>query len=108
LDAGDVRAEALDAVSGVLKLDLAGPRWEAVEQVAAAMEDALAAGDLRSVRSAAETLAFPGPVRTTSLGSTPVVPPPPAVRDLLNRLVHILDGMTEGEAGSPALAEDDR
>jgi hypothetical protein len=108
-DVFDVRAEALDVISDALQWQLAGPRWQAIEQVLAAMDAALAAGDLTALTAATADLELAGPLRITRIGADPVVPPPPRVRDRLNRLLHSLDGMpgAKQEEPSPAEAGDD-
>jgi hypothetical protein len=86
----DVRAEALDIISDVLQWRLADGRWRAIQQVLAAMDDALAAGDVDALAAATADLELAGPLRITRIGAPPIVPPTPPVRDLLNRLVHSL------------------
>jgi hypothetical protein len=90
----DGRAGALDVVSDVLLWRLAAGRWDAVGQMLAAMEAALAAGDGDGLMAATAGLEVAGPPRTTRIGAVPVVPPPAQVRYLLNRLVHELGGVT--------------
>ena len=96
-DAADVRAEALDVVSDVLRWRLTDQRWQAVQQMLAEMAASLETSDLEAVRAATADLELAGPLRITRIGATPVVPPPPPVRDRLNRLVHTLGGTTAGE-----------
>jgi hypothetical protein len=92
-DAGDVagiRAEALDVLSDALQWRLADVRWQAIGQMLATMDAALAADDLTALSAATADLELAGPLRITRIGATPVVPPPAPVRDRLNRLVHSL------------------
>ncbi len=96
----DLRAEALDVISDVLQWRLAYASWEAIEQVLAALDAALAAGDLDALAAAIADLELAGPLRITRIGATPAVPAPPPVRDVLNRLVFSLGG------GSPASQQD--
>jgi CATRA-associated small protein len=98
-DTGSVRAEALDVISDALSWRLAGTRWAAIEQVLVAMDAALAAGDVTALATATTDLELAGPVRITRIGADPVVPPPPAIRDRLNQLVHSLGGVPA--AGQP-------
>lgn len=95
-DVADVRAEALDVVSNALRWQLADARWQAIEQVLTAMDAALAADDLAALTAATADLELAGPLRITRIGATPVVPPPPPVRDRLNRLVYSLGGTSAG------------
>jgi hypothetical protein len=92
-DTVGVRADALDVISDVLSWRLADTRWAAIEQVLAAMDAALTAGDVPTLALATTDLELAGPVRITRIGAPPVVPPPPAVRDRLNRLVYSLGGV---------------
>lgn len=99
------RAEALGAASDALEWRLTGKRWESVEQVLAAMAAALATNDLEALKAATAELEVAGPVRIVRIGAPPVVPPPPQVRDRLNRLVYSLGGTAawerdESEQGS--------
>jgi hypothetical protein len=104
-NAVDVRADALDIVSDALRWQLADKRWAVIEQVLAAMEAALADGDVEALQAAATDLELSGPVRITRIGATPVVPPPPVVRDRLNQLVHSLGGVPAAEQPEPGQQE---
>jgi hypothetical protein len=105
----DVRAEALDVVFDALHWRLADARWQTIEQVLIAMDAALAAGDLDALAAASADLELAGPLRITRIGATPVVPPAPPVRDLLNRLVYSLGGIPAAPQHEPedAGADDD-
>lgn len=81
-------------VSDALGWRLAVARWDGVVQVLAAMDDALTARDQDALVAATTDLEMAGPRRITRIGAPPVVPPPAPVRDLLNRLVHELGGVT--------------
>jgi hypothetical protein len=100
-DVVGVRAEALDVVSDIDQWRLADARWQAIDQVLAAMAAALETDDLEALAAATAELELAGPVRITRIGATPVVPPPPQVRDRLNLLVHALGGTSAGERDEP-------
>ena len=109
-DAGaftEARAEALDVVSDVLQWQLHEARWRPLEQVLAAMDAAVAAGDTAGLMAATANLELAGPLRVTRIGAAPVVPAPAAVRDRLNRLVYALGGALEQEQQETA-AEQER
>jgi hypothetical protein len=89
-DVVDVRAEARDVVGDALLWRMNDARWEAIAQVLAAMDEALAAGDLDALAAATADLELVGPLRITRIGATPVVPPPPPILYRLNRLMHVL------------------
>jgi hypothetical protein len=72
-----------------------------------AMDAALAAGDLQALEAASADLGLAGPLRITRIGATPVVPPVPPVRDLLNRLVFSLGGTPVPPEPEDAGADDD-
>jgi len=96
-----VRADALRAASDALEWRLTGERWLTIQQVVAAMAAALETDDLDALKAATAELELVGPVRIVRIGTPPVVPPPPQVRDRLNRLVYTLDGTTAGEPDEP-------
>jgi hypothetical protein len=89
-----VRDEALDVIKDALRWQLAEARWQAIEQILGAMDAALESGDPQAVSAATVELEMAGPLRITRIGGTPVVSPPPPVRDRLNRLVFSLGGTT--------------
>jgi hypothetical protein len=103
----DARAEALDVVSDALQWRLAEARWQAIEQVLIAMDAALAAGNVDALAAATADLELAGPLRITRIGATPVVPPAPAVRARLNRLVHSLGGTSGAQLVEPDSGPDD-
>lgn len=105
-DAG-TRTEALDVISDALQWRLADARWAAIEEVLAAMDAALSANDTEALAAATADLELAGPVRITRIGAVPVVPPPPAIRDRLNRLVHSLGGSPEAHQAEPGRAGSD-
>ena len=107
-DVFDVRAEALDVISDALQWRLADARWQAVEQVLVAMDAALTAGDLAALAAATADLELAGPLRITRIGTPPVLPPPPPIRDRLNQLVYSLDGMpaAKQQPGNPGAEND--
>jgi hypothetical protein len=97
------RAQALGAASDALGWRLTGERWETIQQVLAAMAVALETDDLDALKAATAELELVGPVRIVRIGAPPVVPPPPQVRDRLNRLVYTLGGTTAREADESEL-----
>jgi hypothetical protein len=103
--AGGVRADALDVLSDALSWRLADARWAAIDQVIAAMSAALEADDVAALAAATADLELAGPVRITRIGAVPVVPPPPAVRDRLNQLVHSLGGVPAADQSEPGQQE---
>jgi hypothetical protein len=98
----EARAEALDVVSDALQWRLNETRWQSLERILAAMDAASAAGDTAALMAATADLELAGPVRLTRIGAAPAVPPPAAVRDRLNRLVHSLGGALAQEREDPA------
>lgn len=88
-----VRAEALDVLSDALLWQLAEPRWQAVEQILVALDAAVASGDIDALAAATADLELAGPLRIIPIGPPPAGPTP-AARDLLNKLVHSLGGVT--------------
>jgi hypothetical protein len=97
----DIRAEALDVISDALGWRLADTRWQAIEPVLVAVDAALTAGDLAALTAATADLELAGPLRITRIGTPPVVPPPPAIRDRLNRLVYSLGGAPAADQEQP-------
>ncbi|MFC4055084.1 CATRA system-associated protein [Actinomadura syzygii] len=88
----EVFAEALAIVREIFEWELAATRWDGAAQVLDALAEAAESDDLAAVRQAVADLELRGPVRITRIGATPVVPPPPPVRERLNHLVHRLSG----------------
>jgi hypothetical protein len=103
-DTGGVRAEALDVVSDALQWRLADARWIGIERVLAAMDTAIAANDVAALATATADLELAGPVRIIRIGTVPVGPPPSAIRDRLNRLVHSLGGISVADRPEPGQA----
>lgn len=101
-DAVDVRAEALDVIFDAHQWRLATAQWGRIERMLDAMISALEADDLSALAAVTADLELAGPLRITRIGTVPAVPPPPPVRDQLNRLVHIL-----GEASAVDRREPD-
>jgi len=101
---GDITAiesEALDALSDAAAWQLAEARWQAIERILVAMDAALASGDVDALAAATADLELAGPLRIIPIGPPPTGPPP-AVRDLLNKLVHSLGGVAAGrQPGEP-------
>jgi hypothetical protein len=103
-DVFDVRAEALDVISDALQWRLADARWQAIEQVLVVMEAALTTGDVAVLEAATADLELAGPLRITRIGTPPVVPPPPPIRDRLNQLVYSLGGFPAAKQEEPGPA----
>jgi hypothetical protein len=103
------RAEALDVLSDVRQWQLAGPRWQAIEQILDAMAAALEAGDVEALTAATADLELAGPLRIVRIAATPVTPPPVPIRDRLNRLVFVLGGtaVADRDEDERAGADDD-
>jgi len=94
----EVRTEALDVLSDALLWQLAEARWQEIEQILIAMDSARARGDIAALAGATADLELAGPLRIIPIG--PAVGPTPVARDLLNKLVHCLGGVTaKGQAG---------
>jgi CATRA-Associated Small Protein len=83
-------ADAMDVVREVESWRLAEVRWERVREILGSLAAALAARDLPALRDATTDLELIGPVRLTRIGATPVVAPPPKVRERVNHLVYTL------------------
>jgi hypothetical protein len=94
-DIKELHAEALDVLSDAQVWQLAQARWETIEQVLAAMDAALASGDIDALAEATAALELAGPLRIIPIG--PAVGPTPVARDLLNKLVHFLGGVSAKE-----------
>jgi hypothetical protein len=91
-DIDEIRSEALFALSDVVSWKLADQRWREVYRVLATMAAALESGDVDGLETATVHLELAGPLRIIPIG--PALGPPPEVRDLLNKLVHALGGVT--------------
>lgn len=98
-----VRADALELLDALAGWRLAPARWDRVAEVLAAAAEAAAGGDAAALDAAVGELELAGPVRITRIGATPTLPPPPAVRERANHLVHALGG---SPAGAPAAPKD--
>jgi hypothetical protein len=100
-DSGDiaiVRSEALDVLSDASLWQLAGARWQAIDEILTTMDAALARGDMDAFAVATANLELAGPLRIVPIGSA--TGPAKPTRDLLNKLVHSLGGVgIEGPAG---------
>ncbi|MFB7943902.1 CATRA system-associated protein [Kitasatospora phosalacinea] len=87
-----VRRDALDLLGELPAWQLPAAGWQRVATALAAAAEAAAATDAEALDAALADLELAGPVRITRLGSTPVLPPPPPVRERTNHLVHALGG----------------
>jgi hypothetical protein len=93
-NAGDidrVRAEALDVLHDAFSWKLAGERWQEICRILATMAEALESGNLAGLADATADLELAGPLRIIPVDTAG---PPPPVRDLLNKLVHAIGGVT--------------
>lgn len=95
----EIRAEALDVVTDALQWQLAEERWQKIEHILTAMDGALESGDPDALATATADLELAGPVRIILIG--PSAGPTPAARDLLNKMVHSLGGVTAREPEDP-------
>jgi len=94
-----MRAEALDALSDVRSWQLAEERWPRIYQVLVAMAAAADVGDPDALAAATVQLEMAGPLRIIPIDLA--TGPTPPVRDLLNKLVHTLGGLTAGQLREP-------
>jgi hypothetical protein len=97
----EVLNEARQAAEDALEWQLSPDHWRAIEPVLAALDAAVKAGDVVALADATADLELAGPLRIRTLGTQPVVPPPPPVLYLLNHLVHSLGGTTAGQSANP-------
>ncbi|MFI0480907.1 CATRA system-associated protein [Actinomadura sp. 9N215] len=88
----EIIEDALDVLGDLLMWRFPLERWARIEPVAARMQEACAAGDEAALRNATADLELMGPDRITRIGDTPVVPPPPRIRERANQLIHSLGG----------------
>jgi hypothetical protein len=98
--AADAWAEALAVVQDALEWQLAELGWQAVEQMLITMHAAVEVGDPRALAAATADLEMIAPVRVIKIGA-PANPPPPPVRDRLNRLVHSLGDASTAQRPQP-------
>ena len=105
-DNAEIRAEALDALLDAFRWKLAAERWQEIHGVLAKMASALESGDVAALAEATAHLELAGPLRIIPISAASG--PPPEVRDLLNRLVYTLGGVTadqrQDEAGDAGAA----
>jgi hypothetical protein len=83
-------------IEDALRWQLPEARWRGIEQALGAIDAALVADDPEALVAATVRLELAGPMRITRIGGAPVVPPPPPLRDRLNRLVFALGGVSLG------------
>jgi hypothetical protein len=84
--------DALNVLRDLPDWRLVPERWDRVEDILQAMEEAFAAGDGAGLRAATADLELHGPVRLRGIGTKPASEPSQPVRDRQNRLVHALAG----------------
>ncbi len=90
---------AREILEHILKLEMAPARWERLSHLIEIAIGAEAAGDRDGLRHATVELELAGPVRITRIGDSPSVPPPPAVRERVNHLIHALSTDAGRDAG---------
>jgi hypothetical protein len=105
---GETRADALDVLRDLLDWRMAPARWEQVERLVAAMDSALADGDVNALRRATIELELASPVRVTRLGATPQGPPPEKVRERANHMIHSIGSVTTPTPDSGQAQKEDR
>ncbi|WP_066375806.1 CATRA system-associated protein [Herbidospora mongoliensis] len=86
----DALDDLLDLVTDIDQWRVTPEHWETIggllELAAASLTEPAA------LRPLLEELENAGQDRITRIGASPIVPPPPPVRDRLNQLVHALSG----------------
>jgi hypothetical protein len=92
----EIRSEALAALSDAFSWKLADERWQEIYRVLATMAAAWESGDTEALETATARLELAGPLRIIPIG--PATGPTPPVRDLLNKLVHALGGVTAAQS----------
>ncbi|TKK89570.1 hypothetical protein FDA94_09270 [Herbidospora galbida] len=82
--------DLLDLAADIAQWRVPPEQWERIggllEQAAASLDEPAA------LRLVLEELENAGQGRITKIGTPPIVPPPPPVRERLNQLVHALSG----------------
>lgn len=94
-------ADALEIALDVYLWRFSAARWAAVARILADLEAAIADNERQALESATAELELIAPVRIIMIGEQSTTPPPPEVRDRLNRLVHAL-------GGTPPAKQEDR
>ena len=99
-DDGDgiaVKADALEIALDAFLWRFGAARWDVVERILADMDAAIAANERQALANATAELELMAPLRIIMVGTQPTTPPPPEVRDRLNRLVYALGGTPPGK-----------
>lgn len=86
---------ALDTSSDITKWHLPAGKWETVASLIDTTASAYTTGNVVEFRNATSWLELTSPRRTDLIGTEPTGPPPPPIRDRLNRLIHSLDRTDE-------------
>jgi hypothetical protein len=102
-DLAQVRQDARSVLQDMLSWRLSAARWEAIAGSVEALAAYLDLGDLAAAREIVIQLELAGPVRITRIGAAAPQPPPGAVRERVNQLIHRLSG----GAGPAASAQPD-
>ncbi|MUN36920.1 CATRA system-associated protein [Actinomadura litoris] len=106
----EIIKDALTVLADLQGWELPLERWERIEAVTIRMQEACAAGDEEAFWGASADLESMAPNRITRIGDTPVVPPPPPIRERANQLIHSLGGKTARTSdifGAERAGEDD-
>jgi hypothetical protein len=82
----EIRASAIRVLDYILRLELTEARWNRVDGILSIAVEAGAAGDFGTLWTATSQLRAIGPVRVIRIGGTPVRPPPPKVRERIERV----------------------
>jgi len=88
-----LHAELLELLQDARLWRTTRDRWETVAGLLEAAADHLSDAD--ALQPILAQLELNGPSRIVRLGSVPQEPPPPVVRERLNKLVHKLSGTVE-------------
>lgn len=96
--AAEERANALEVLGNILRLQLTPARWDRIAAIMDVAIAAEAAADLDGVWQATDELDLIGPIRVVRIGGTPIVPPPPPVRERVEALqAALLAASTDAE-----------
>ena len=105
----DDRPDAFEVLRKVLGWELTASRWDDVDGLVAALQDAFDSGDPEAFREATVELEYCGPVRAASAENPPPAPPGDRIRERVNHLIHALAAQRRkpGPSTSPARGDAD-